>query len=316
VDRRSWFLLLVLSAIWGASYLLIKIGLRGLSPGMVAFGRIALAALVLIPIAALQGGLRGARERAGWLAAVGAIQVAAPFVLIPAGEQRISSALAGILVASSTLFTALLAVWVDHEERSQGLRLAGVVIGFVGVAVVLGVDLGDTGSELVGGLFVVLASLGYAIGGFIVKHRLAGMEPIGMSAWVMVASTALLIPVAAIDAPSAAPAAGPLLAVGALGVLGTGAAFAIFYRLISGVGPARAFLVSYLAPGFAVIYGATLLGESIGVATISGLALIVAGSWLGAEGRLPGEAQSGAEEPAQGLAVGEPGIAESARDTG
>ena len=102
MDRRAWFWLLALGAIWGASYLFIAIGLRDLSPGMVAFLRVALAAAVLIPIAAAQGALAGARPYAGWLVLVGAIQVAGPFLLIAAGEEEISSSLAGILVAGSS----------------------------------------------------------------------------------------------------------------------------------------------------------------------------------------------------------------------
>jgi drug/metabolite transporter (DMT)-like permease len=296
MDRRSWSLLLVLGAIWGASYLFIKIGLRDLSPSMVAFLRIALAALVLVPVAASQGALDGVRSRAGWLALVGAVQVAGPFLLISAGEVEISSSLAGILVASAPLFTALLAVWVDREERSQGLRLGGVLVGFAGVALLLGVDLGGSGSALLGGLAVVLASLGYAIGGFLVKHRLAGMAPLGMSAAVMVAATVLLFPPALFTAPEAAPGFGPAAAVAVLGVLGTGIAFVIFYGLIASIGPARTFLVTYIAPAFAVVYGALLLSEEVTVATLAGLALILSGSWLAAEGRLPGRPRVEVEE--------------------
>ena len=300
MDRRAWTWLLLLGAIWGASYLFIKIGLRDLSPAMVSWLRILLAALVLLPIAALQGGLAGARPRAGWLVLVAAVQVAGPFFLIAAGEEEISSSLAGILVASSPLFTALLATWVDHEERSTGLRLGGVVAGFAGVALLLGVDLGGDGGALAGGLMVVLASLGYAVGGFVVKRRLTGMAPVGMSAAVMAASAVLLAPAAAATAPAAAPGLGPAAAVTALGVLGTGAAFVIFYWLISTVGPARAFIVTYVAPGFAVVYGALLLDESVTAATLGGLALILAGSWLAAEGRLPGRAARPAAAPAAG----------------
>jgi drug/metabolite transporter (DMT)-like permease len=303
MDRRHWFLLLTLGAIWGASYLFIKIGLRDLSPSMVAFVRVALAALVLLPLAISQGALAGARSRIGSLALVGAIQVAAPFVLISAGEEEISSGLAGILVAAAPLFTALLAVWVDHEERSGGLRLVGIGVGLGGVALLLGVDLGGGGAELVGGLMVVLAALGYAIGGFLVKHRLTGIAPVGMSASVMVASALFLLPPAVLTAPGAAPGLGPAAAVAALGVLGTGVAFVIFYGLISSVGPARAFLVTYIAPGFAVVYGALLLSEEVTVATLAGLALILSGSWLAAEGRLPGRRRSATGD---GIPAGEP----------
>ncbi|HYX78612.1 MAG TPA: DMT family transporter [Solirubrobacterales bacterium] len=282
--------LLLLASIWGASYMFIKIGLRDLSPSMVAFLRIALAAAVLMPVAASQGALRGLGRRAGMLALLGGVQVAGPFYLIPLGEQHISSAMAGILVATTPIFTALLAIWVDHEERSQGLRLAGVVVGIAGVVALFGLDLSGSHAAVLGGLAVVVASLGYAIGSFIVKHRFATARPLGLVACVMTASALLLLPPAAATLPSEAPGAGPLAAVAVLGVLGTGVAFVIFYALIASVGPARTMLVSYVAPGFAVVYGAALLGEEITAATIVGLALIVVGSWLAAEGRLPGAA--------------------------
>ena len=288
MDRRAWFWLLALGAIWGASYLFIAIGLRDLSPGMVAFLRVALAAAVLIPIAASQGALAGARPYAGWLVLVGAIQVAGPFILIAAGEEEISSSLAGILVAAAPLWTAVLAIWVDPQERSHGFRLVGVLVGFSGVGLLLGVDLGGGGSELLGGIAVVTAALGYAVGGFLVKHRLTGMAPVGMSGLVMSASALLLLPAAFATAPDSFPSLGPLAAVVALGVVGTGIAFAIFYWLISTVGPARTLIVTYVAPGFAIVYGAVFLSERITVATIAGLALILVGCWLSAEGRLPG----------------------------
>jgi len=264
--------------------MLIKIGLRDLSPEMVAFARIALAAAVLMPIAAAQGAFRGLRGRLGVVVFVGAIQVAGPFWLISAGEQEISSALAGILVATTPIFTALLAIRIDHEERSEGPRLAGVAIGLVGVVLLFGLDLTGSTAALLGGLAVVLASLGYSVGSFIVKHQLAGARPLGVVASVMAASAALLLIPAALTVPSSAPGLGPLAAVVALGLVGTGAAFVIFYLLIGTVGPARTMIVSYLAPGVAVVYGGVLLGESITAGTVVGLALIVGGSWLAAGG--------------------------------
>jgi drug/metabolite transporter (DMT)-like permease len=287
MDRRAWSLLVALSAIWGASYLFIKIGVRDLSPGMVAWVRVALGAAVLLAVAGARGALGGMRDRVPTLVLVGLVQVSGPFLLIAAGEEEISSSLAGILVASAPLWTALLAVWVDHEERSQGLRLAGVLLGLVGVALLLGLDLGGSESELLGGLAIVLASLGYSVGGFLVKHRLAGVAPIGVAAWVLVASTIILAPVALLTSPADLPGLGPVAAVAALGVLGTGVAFAIFYDLIGTIGPARAFIVTYLAPAFAIFYGVALLDEEITAATIAGLLLILAGSYLAAEGRLP-----------------------------
>jgi drug/metabolite transporter (DMT)-like permease len=291
MDRRSWLWLLGLASIWGASYMFIKIGLRDLSPSGVAFLRVALAAAVLMPVAAARGALQGLGGRVGVLVVLAAVQVAGPFYLIPLGEQQISSALAGILVATSPIFTALLAIWVDREERSEGARFVGVGLGVAGVIALFGLDLGS-GAALLGGLAVVAASLGYSIGAFILKHRLVGVRPLGVVACVMSASAMLLLPAAVTTAPSGFPDAGPVAAVTVLGILGTGIAFVIFYWLIGTVGPARSMLVSYIAPGFAVIYGAALLGETITGATILGLALVVMGSWLAAEGGLRGEGRA------------------------
>jgi drug/metabolite transporter (DMT)-like permease len=284
MERRAWVLLLILGAIWGASYLFIKIGLRDLSPEMVAWLRVLLAALVLVPLAARNADLRGLRRRIPTLALIGLLQVAGPFVLIALGEQHISSALAGILVASTPLFTAVLATWLDQEERSTGGRLVGIGLGFVGVMLLLGVDLGGSGSKLLGGAAVLLASLGYAIAALLAKRRLSDTEPISIAAGVMIVSAVLLAPLGLATLPGSTPGIGPLAAVAALGLLGTGIAFAIFYALIASVGTARTYIVTYIAPGFAVVYGALLLDESIGVATLIGLALIVGGSWLAAGG--------------------------------
>lgn len=287
VSRRSWTLLIVLAAIWGASYMLIKIGGRDLSPPAIAFGRIALGAAVLVPVALRGGALRDLRGLWPTIVVVAIAQVAAPFLLIALGEEEISSSLAGILVASAPIFTAVLAFFFDAEERSEGGRLAGVAAGFAGLVLLLGVDVGGSGPELLGGLAVVLAGLGYAIAGLVAKRRLAGVPPLGVAAIVLAVSTLLSLPAAALTLPDEAPGLGPLAAIAALGVLGTGIAFAIFYELIATVGPARTFLVTYMAPVFAVAYGVLLLDEDFGVVTLAGLLLILAGSYVAAEGRLP-----------------------------
>jgi drug/metabolite transporter (DMT)-like permease len=284
VDRRSTTLLLTLAAIWGASYLLIKIGGRDLSAPMVAFGRIAFGAAVLVPIAHRAGALRNLGGLWPAIIAVSIAQVAAPFLLIALGEEEISSSLAGILVASAPIFTALLAIFFDQDERSEGIRLLGVFAGLLGLTLLLGVDVGGSGRELLGGLAVVLAGLGYAIGGLLAKHRLGSVQPIGVAAIVLAVSTVISLPAALATLPADAPGIGPLAAVATLGIVGTGIAFAIFYELIATVGPARTFLVTYLAPVFAVAYGVLLLDESFGPATLGGLVLILGGSYFAAGG--------------------------------
>jgi drug/metabolite transporter (DMT)-like permease len=285
MSRRSWLQLLALGSLWGASYLFIKVGLRDFSPATLVFLRIALGALVLLPLALRTGVLRQLRGRGRDIAVLAATQVAAPFVLIALGERSISSSLAGILVSSVPILTALVALRADPEERVGGWGLAGVALGIVGVALVVGIDV--SGSGLLGALAVVLASLGYAIGGLFLKHRLRGVPPVALTTGTLAASALMVAPAALATLPTHAPAAGNALAVAALGFGGTGVAFVIFYRLIAEVGPSKASLVTYVVPGFALAYGALLLGEAITLATLIGLALIVGGSWLAVEGRLP-----------------------------
>jgi drug/metabolite transporter (DMT)-like permease len=261
-----------------------------MSPAVVAWGRVATGAVVLVALTAPRGLLRGIGESVGVVVLVAAVGVAGPFFLIAVGQQEISSSLAGILVSSAPLFTALLAGWVDHEERSTGKRLVGVTLGFAGVVILLGVDLSGSGAALLGGLAVVLAGLGYAVSGFIVKRRTVAIPPLGMAAGVMLASTVLLAPAAALSLPSEV-SAGPIAAVLALGAVGTGIAYAVFYSLISWVGPARTFVVTYIAPGFALVYGVTLLDEALTFGGLAGLALIVGGSVLAVGERGEGEGE-------------------------
>ena len=304
MDRRSWLLLLLLASLWGASYLFIKVALEDLSPPMIVFVRTALAALVLLPLALRRAGigvLRDLRGRLWPILALALVQVAGPFVLITVGELEISSSLAGILVASAPIFTAVLAVWIDHEERSHGWSLVGVGLGIAGVAVLLGVDAGGGVAALVGGLLVVVASLGYAIGGFFLKRSFTDVPPTALGAATMTVTALVTAPFGVATAPGSMPGLEEAASVTALGVLGTGIAFWIYYVLLGSVGPAKASLVAYIAPGFAVIYGVTLLDESFTPATAAGLVLIIGGSWLAAEGRVPGRRTQPVDAPAAAL---------------
>ena len=284
MDRRSWIFVLVVGAIWGASFLFIEIGIRDMSPAVVAWARVALGAAFLVPFAWSRAALRIPGAGIALIVFLAATQVAVPFVLIGEGQEDITSSLSGILVASTPLWTALLAIRLDPSERSRGIQLWGVFAGLAGVGLLLGVDLRGTSAEIIGGTLVLLASLGYAIGGLVTKLKLPGAAGAGVAAWVTLTATILLTPFAFADAPSEMPGLGPLVAVAALGVIGTGVAFAIFFSLMTTIGPSRTFIVTYLSPGFAVVYGALLLGEPISVATLAGLALIVGGSYLAAAG--------------------------------
>lgn len=283
----------LLAALWGASYMFIKVALEdGLEPVFIVFARLALGALVLVALAMRAGVLTRMSRLGGPIAFVAVIQVVLPFLLITFGEQHISSALTGILVSAAPIFTALIAVRFDDDERPRGIAMAGIVIGIAGVVLLFGIDLRGDAQALAGGLMVLLASVGYAVGSLYLKHRLRGAAPVGIAAATLVAGSVLLLPFALFALPAQTPELQTIGALLALGAGGTGIAFAIFYTLIADIGPGRASLVAYIAPGFAVFYGVTLLGEPLTAAAIVGLILILGGSWIAAEGRWPGRSRA------------------------
>jgi drug/metabolite transporter (DMT)-like permease len=288
VARRSIGLLLLLSAFWGASYLFIKVALDdGVSPWAVVSIRTALAALVLVPLAMQRGVLGSLRGRLGPIVVLSLVQVAGPLTLIALGEERISSSLTGILVASAPIFTFLLAFALTGEQRASRASLVGVAVGIVGVGMLLGVDAGGGAEALVGGLFVILAALGYAVAAWYLKRNLAGVEPVATVAGTQVVAALVTLPLGLVHVPDTVPSLEAVGSLLTLGVVCTGFAFVIFHSLVASDGPARASLVGYIAPVFSIFYGVVLLDERFGVATAAGLVLILGGSWLAAGGQLP-----------------------------
>jgi drug/metabolite transporter (DMT)-like permease len=298
VTRRAWIQMSVLAALWGASYMFIKVSIDDVSPIVVVWVRLVLAALVLLPIAHSRGVLAALRPHLPTIALLALVQVLAPFLLITFGERHIQSSLAGILVASAPIFTALLAFRLDREELATGWRLVGVFVGIVGVGLLFGVDLTGDSAALLGGLMVLLASFGYAIGPLQMKRRLQGVPPLATAAATMTIAALVLTPAVPFAIPSHTPGLDTIGSLLVLGAGGTGFAFLIFYILISEVGPGRATVVAYIAPGFSVVYGVVLLGERFTVGTAAGLVLILGGSWLAATGRITRSGLSRSTVPA------------------
>lgn len=287
MPRRAWGALLVVAAIWGSSYLFIKVALEDLSVGWVVCGRCALGALVLVPLAVRRDQLGALHGRWRAVATLAVVQVAVPFVLIAAGEREIASGLTGVLVASVPLFTALLALRLDRTQASRGWGLVGLLVGMAGIVLLFGLDLqGDT-AAIVGGLMIVVASIGYALGGFMLRANLPDVPAAATAAGTMLVSAAVTLPLAVATPPDHVPGLDTVAAMAALGMGGTGVAFVLFYALIADAGMARASLVTYIAPVFAVVYGALLLDEPLTAGALGGMVLIVAGSWLAATARPP-----------------------------
>jgi drug/metabolite transporter (DMT)-like permease len=277
-----------MSVLWGCSYLLIRIAVRGNMPAAdVAWTRVCLAAVLLLALSWRSGRLRSVRGRWRWLAVYAVVEISIPFPLIAAGEVHVASSLAAILIAAVPLIGAVLAMRFDHSERPTRTRALGLVVGFAGVIALVGVDVAGSGSELIGAGAILLAAVGYSIGPMVVKHRLDGLDPRVMMGVSLAIATLILAPFAAIDTPSRAPTIGAWASVVGLGVFCTALAFVVFAVLIREAGTSRATVITYVNPLVAVVLGVTLEGERPGAGAIAGLLLILAGSWLSTGGRLP-----------------------------
>jgi drug/metabolite transporter (DMT)-like permease len=272
--------LIALGAIWGSSFLLIKLALEGFAPLQIVAVRMLLGTGVLMLLIAARGrSLPRGAEIWRALAFMAVVANIIPFFLIAWGEERIDSGLAAILNSTTPLFTAVLAAVLLEGERSGPVRSAGILLGFAGVATIVGID-ADAGS-LVGELAIVIASLSYAAGFVYARRRLTHREhsPLELSAAQLLLGTAMIVPVASGSLPAHAPvlAATPLLAIGALGTVGTGIAYIIYYRLIHDVGATTASFVTYLIPLFGVFLGWIVLGERLGWNALAGAVMIIAG---------------------------------------
>ena len=280
MTHRYLPLLTVLSLLWGASYLFIKVAGREIQPAPMMLARIVVAALALLGFLAWRGELGGLRAPFGAYA-LGLFNSAIPFTLIAWGERHIDSGLAAIANSSVPIWVALLAIRFRPDERSRGSRLVGILLGVAGVAVLTGAAPGGGWWGVAGTLAVVLASVSYAISTLYGQHLIEGLSGPVLSTTALLGAAVVLLPLAVAQAPGDVPSAKAIACVLALALLGTAAAQLVWFRLLRGFGSARASLVTYLLPVTALLYGVVLLDETLTAAAIAGLALILAGVALG-----------------------------------
>jgi drug/metabolite transporter (DMT)-like permease len=283
--RRPIVLLTLLAFIWGASFMLIKIADRELTPATLILGRLASATLLLAAIAVARLGPRATltaiRNRWQWLVVIGLVNTALPFWLLSWGEKRIDSGLASIIQGAVPIFNALLAFAFFRESRVSGLRLIGLAIGFVGVALLVGAQ---PHGKLLAALAVVAMALCYAIGTLLAGRYLRGTPPLVVALASTAVSTIAVLPAGVIQAPSRVWHGETIAAILVLGFVGTAIAYLLFFALIQRAGPNYATLVTYLVPPIALAYGAVFLGESFGVTAFVSLALILVGVALATGG--------------------------------
>ena len=285
---RYWPNLILLAAIWGASYLFIKVALEDIAPAPMMAARLLIAAAVLVAYLVWRVGATTAfaELRGAWraVAVLGVINAALPFWLIAWGEQHIDSGVAAIAQATVPIFALLLGLRFLPHERVTGDRLAGVALGIVGVGVLTGLHPEGGWWAVAGTLAIVLSSLSYASGAVYGQRSVSCIRGPVLAAGSMLAGGLVLLPFALFQLPDEVPGWKATASLAALTLAGTAFAQLILFHMLALHGSARLTLVTYLMPGFAVFYGALLLDEAVTVAALAGLALILAGVALGSGG--------------------------------
>jgi drug/metabolite transporter (DMT)-like permease len=267
--------LILLGALWGGSFLFIRVAVPALGPFVLMELRVGFAALVLALYAVAVGRLPKLRARWREFLIIGTVNSAIPFSLIAAAEINLTASLAAILNSTTVMFTAVVAaVWTGEPLTAR--KVVGVVSGIVGVAVLVGWDpIPLNGIVLLSVGAMLGASLAYALGAVYVKRTFAGTPPMTMAIGQQTASAAVLLPLAAVSLPGERPSLAVALSVLGLALLSTAIAYLLYFRLIESVGPTSTVTVTLLVPVFGLLFGVLILDEPFGVGTLAGLAIIL-----------------------------------------
>jgi drug/metabolite transporter (DMT)-like permease len=275
---RGWALFSSMCVIWGIPYLLIRVAVRDLSPASLVLARTGIGALLLLPIALARDDVRPVLRR--WLPvlAFAVIEIAVPWVLLSSAEKRLSSSLAGLLIAAVPLVGAVIARTTGGRDRFGVVSVAGLFLGLAGVAAIVGLDLGGANARSL--VEIAFVAICYATGPAILSRYLGGLPMLGVISVSLAVTALAYAPIAALSFPARTPSASVLASVAALAVICTALAFLLFFALIAEIGPVRATVITYVNPAVAAVLGVGVLGERFTPGMGIGFALVLVGSVL------------------------------------
>jgi drug/metabolite transporter (DMT)-like permease len=283
VSRRGWFLFILVGFLWGIPYLFIKVAVdpdNGFTPAIVVCLRTAIGAAILIPIAIKQKQLMPALRGIKYVAPYALLEMIGPWILIGTAEQKISSGLAGLLIASVPIWATIFASMRGDKTVWHRSRLMGIILGFIGLVAVVGIESIKGSSDALSIFMVLIAAVGYSYAVMMVQGALPGVSGIAINGVAMAISALFYLPFAIVQWPTHEISTAAINSIIGLGVLSTGAAFVAFFTLASIIGVARGSLVTYLNTAFAVVLGVLILGEPLTIGMALGLPLVLIGSYF------------------------------------
>ncbi|MGA1661402.1 MAG: DMT family transporter [Candidatus Nanopelagicales bacterium] len=278
MSRRGLALFIALSIIWGTPYLFIRIAVEYVEPSVMVALRVALAAILLLPVALARRQLRGIRPYLPWVAVFALVEITGPFLMLGYAETALASSTTALLIAAVPIVAAVLARSLGLDRRLGGLRVLGLAIGISGVAVLVGLDIPGDQWWAVGAAAVTV--VGYALGPIVISTKLADAPPLAVITLALAANAIVYAPIAWVQRPTTPVPASAWWSIAVLGVLATAIAFLIFFALVAEVGPSRMTVITFLNPAVAVLLGVLILSEPITWGLVLGFPLVLLGSYL------------------------------------
>jgi len=280
MTRRGIILFAALGLIWGIPYLFVKIAVAELTPEFLVLARAGLAALILLPIAALGGAIMPVLRRWKPLLAFAFVEMLLPWYFLNSAEVNLPSSTTGLLLSAVPLVAVGVALAFGRRDRITAINWVGIAIGMLGVGTIVGLDLG--GSDLASVAMLSVVVMGYAVGPAILARWMSDLPPVGVVALALTISSVLILPVVAVTGgwPTAVPSPPTILSVVILAVVCSALAFVLMFALIAEIGPIRMTAITYVNPAVAVVAGALVLSEPITIWTLVGFALILVGCAL------------------------------------
>ena len=280
MTRRGLILFLSLGVAWGIPYLFIKIAVGELEPAMVVLARSGLAAILLLPLAIYRREVVPVLRRWKPMLAYTIIEIVVPWYFLSSAEQTLPSSTAGLLLAAVPLAGVAIAFFMGRPERLSGLNWLGIALGMVGVAALVGLDIG--GSDLPSVLEMAVVVVCYALGPAILSRWMPDLPGVGVVAVSLAGAAIVYVPLVAMTGawPAAWPSANVTIAIVVLAVVCSALAFLLMIALIAEIGPVRTTTITYVNPAVAIVAGVLVLGEIVTIWTLVGFVLVLVGSWL------------------------------------
>lgn len=280
MSRRNFVLFLAVGFLWGIPYLFIRIAVKEFEPSVIVFSRVVIGAAILLPLAIKRGLLTAGMKNLRHILPYSIAEMIGPWILITTAEKKISSGLAGLLIATVPFWSTIMTAFQGDRSVWHAKRLFGLIIGFIGLVLVVGLETINQKQNLISIGMMVLASIGYAWAVIRVNQKIPQVDGLAINGLAMTMTAIFYLPFAIIQMPSHLPSLKATSAVVSLGLFPTALAFIFFFLVMKEIGPARASLVTYLNTAFAVVLGVIILGEPLTVGIIVGLPLVLVGSYF------------------------------------